>query len=266
MCYAVPHYAVISTLSSPLPPSYSSLTDTDTNTGTHLSYLRYEARETLRWYSSWVLIIACIPVLAMYSLWMYHTIAGHIEPISDEGHAIRRNEQHQDTVRTDGDNSNDDGIYNLKPVRCDDPPSISARKHTSDQSNLEEGQQRSSEPVGVGIVTGAGRGLGESGRKQSHASMHTTYHMVAQALHPSKSAIGGSGSSGDYTVDGDDLNYIDNPLSSSLLPPTSHDLSPTERSNSYVAPKVTTSAHNTPPTGPEEELELNMNEFEVMEL
>ena len=79
---------------------------------------RYEARETLRWYSSWVLIIACIPVLAMYSLWMYHTIAGHIEPISDEGHATRRDEQ-QDTARTDGDSLNDDGIYNLQPVRCE---------------------------------------------------------------------------------------------------------------------------------------------------
>lgn len=221
---------------------------------------RYEARETLRWYSSWVLIIACIPVLAMYSLWMYHTIAGHIEPISDEGHATRRNEQ-QDTARTDGDSLNDDGIYNLQPVRCDDP------KHTIDQSHLEEGLPRSVEPVGVGIVTGAGRGLGESVRHQSHASMHTTYHMVAQALHPSKmSGIGGSSSSGDYTVDGDDLNYIDNPLSSSLLPPTSPDLSPTERSNSYVAPKVITSAQDTPPTDPEEELELNLNEFEVMEL
>ena len=40
-----------------------------------------EARRTSRWYSSWVVLGAYIPLLALYVLWLYYTCCGDISPI-----------------------------------------------------------------------------------------------------------------------------------------------------------------------------------------
>ena len=46
------------------------------------------AHATLRWYSSWFLVGAWIPIVACYSLWIYYTCTGQIRPSGGAlGHA-----------------------------------------------------------------------------------------------------------------------------------------------------------------------------------
>lgn len=43
-----------------------------------------EARHTSRWYSSWVVLGAYIPLAALYVLWIYHTYFGIIPPVKSK--------------------------------------------------------------------------------------------------------------------------------------------------------------------------------------
>jgi hypothetical protein len=40
-----------------------------------------EAISTARWYSSWILIFAFLPVLAMYVVWIPLTVTGRLKPV-----------------------------------------------------------------------------------------------------------------------------------------------------------------------------------------
>ena len=45
----------------------------------HTLYSNPEAMRTARWVSSWVLVLAFLPLVTLYSLWIYHTVTGQIE-------------------------------------------------------------------------------------------------------------------------------------------------------------------------------------------
>lgn len=187
----------------------------------------------------------------MYGMWIYHTLAGNIAhdgmdarlPISGQGNSS--------TERSDVDCLHEENAYNLQPIHRSDPAGSAVLRPTVGVE-VEEG------------VTGESSASFENGRKLSFLALPSPYQIVAQKL-PSKSSLGGvpcGSSSSDYN--GENLQFTENPLSSSLLPPSPPEPNGKNRNASYIAPCL--DASSLPLTRVTSELELNMNEFEVMEL
>eukprot|EP00596_Hydrurales_sp_CCMP1899_P003799 CAMPEP_0119037100 /NCGR_PEP_ID=MMETSP1177-20130426/5217_1 /TAXON_ID=2985 /ORGANISM="Ochromonas sp, Strain CCMP1899" /LENGTH=469 /DNA_ID=CAMNT_0006997863 /DNA_START=947 /DNA_END=2356 /DNA_ORIENTATION=+ len=75
-----------------------------------------EARVTLRWYSAWTLIVACVPVVVLYIVWLFFTLNGRIT-----GDMIK-SEKYTEANNHDGDTFGDfEGDYAgpLNDVRTD---------------------------------------------------------------------------------------------------------------------------------------------------
>jgi hypothetical protein len=195
-----------------------------------------------------VLILACIPVLTMYGMWVYHTIVGNI--LHDGTDARLPIAGHVNTTgeRSDVDCVHEGSSYNLQPVHRSCPAKNAIQK-----------------PTGVEVEDGtAGHSEASSyDRKLSYMALPTPYQIVAQTM-PSKPALGGVSGNSSSDCNGDNLQFTENPLSSSLLPPSPPDHNGKNRNASYIAPSLDPSSQ--PLTRATSEQELNMNEFEVMEL
>jgi hypothetical protein len=196
-----------------------------------------------------VLIIACIPVLTMYAMWVYHTIAGNIVHDGADARLPIASHGNSSGERSDVDCVHEGPSYNLQPThRLEDPASNAILK-----------------PTGVEVEDGtAGHSEASSyERKLSFLALPTPYQIVAQAM-PLKPSLGGIGGNSSIDYNGDNLQFTENPLSSSLLPPSPPDHNGKIRNASYIAPCLDPSS--LPLTRATSEQELNMNEFEVMEL
>lgn len=211
----------------------------------------YEARRTLRWYSSWVLIVACIPVLTMYGMWIYHTIAGNIVHDGMDARLPMATHGNSSGERSDLDCVHEGSSYNLQPIHRSDPASSAVLMAIGVEA--EEGTAGHSEASSSY----------DSARKLSFLTLPTPYQIVAQTL-PSKLSLGGISANSSSDFNGDNLQFTENPLSSSLLPPSPPEQNGKNRNASYIAPCLDPSS--LPLTRATSEQELNMNEFEVMEL
>ena len=216
--------------------------------------ISYEARYTLRWYSSWVLIVACIPVLVMYGMWIYHTYTGGIKD-KDEHTGLKGIDS--STAHTDSDCALDGTQYHLQPIHSSDPASTKALKRSDG---------------GESGLCGDGDDGGEKeNRRQSQAYLAIPYHTISQPLLSKMSSSSSSTASNniaialDYRSNGDDLHYTDNPMTFCLqTPSTSESNGSASLTNiAYTAPTL---APTSLPLSEAEIEEINMNEFEVMEL
>lgn len=188
----------------------------------------------------------------MYGMWIYHTMAGNIVHDGTDARLPMASHGNSSGERSDVDCVHEGSIYNLQPVHRSDPASIVVSKPTG-IVEAEEGTAGHSEVSSSFDAT----------RKLSFLALPTPYQIVAQTM-PLKPSLGGISGNSSSDYNGDNLQFTENPLSSSLLPPSPPDQNGKNRNASYVAPCLDPSS--LPLTRASSEQELNMNEFEVMEL
>ena len=205
-----------------------------------------------------MLIVACIPVLVMYGMWTYHTYMGTIK---DNGQHIGLKGHESSTVTSDGDCLQDGAPYHLQPVPTSDPAN---KKPLRRSDGVDPGQCELGDDGGE-----------KENRRQNQAYLATQYHTISQPLlskmSSSSSASNNITSAVDYCSNGDDVHFTDNPMSCSSQTPTPSESNgngnghASQANIAYTAPTLAPTPSSLPLSEAEIE-EINMNEFEVMEL
>ena len=205
-----------------------------------------------------MLIVACVPVLVMYGTWTYHTYMGTIK---DSGQHTGLKGQESSTVTSDGDCLQDGAPYHLQPVPTSDPANKKPlrRSDGGDPGQCELGDD----------------GGEKENRRQNQSYLATPYHTISQPLlsktSSSSSASNNMTSAADYHSNGDDVHFTDNPMSYCSHPPTPSEANSNGNGNAsqpnfaYTAPTLAPATSSLSLSEAEIE-EINMNEFEVMEL
>lgn len=193
----------------------------------------------------------------MYGMWIYHTYMGTIK---DKG-------QHTGiigldclTVQTDSDCAHDGAPYHLQPVHESDPASTKALKRNDGGES--------------GVCEDGDDGGEKENRRQSQYYLARPNHTISQPLLSKLSSSSSAASNSsiaialDYHSNGDDLHFTDNPMTFSLQAPSTSESNGNNTSQTniaYAAPTLALAPTPLPLSDAEIE-EINMNEFEVMEL